>query len=196
MAVSFHNDSQDIANMQSRLIGLAKRITWLFMDVDGVLTDGGVILIDEDMEAKRFHIQDGMGITLARAAGIKTGLITGRQSAVVERRARELKMDEVQQGEFFKENSLDRILEKYHLSLEEIAYIGDDIQDIPILRRVGLPIAVQNARPEVREICAYVSAREGGSGAVREIVEWLLDLRGQKVDAMNTVMNRLSPRLG
>lgn len=164
---------------KAELIQLAKDLTWLILDVDGVLTDGGVFLIGEKEEAKRFDIQDGMGITLARAAGLKIGIITGRQSAVVERRAAELKIDEVMQGYFYKEEALDLILEKYNLQPAQIAYVGDDIQDIPVLERVGMPLAVKNARPELLKMCLYVTQAAGGYGAVREIVDWLLELRGQ-----------------
>jgi len=165
---------------RAEIIQLAKDLTWLTLDVDGVLTDGGVFLIGEKEEAKRFDIQDGMGITLARAAGLKVGIITGRQSAVVERRAHELEIDEVLQGYYYKEIALNLLMEKYNLLPAQIAYVGDDILDLPVLSRVGLPIAVRNARPEILDACLYVTSAEGGHGAVREIVDWLLELRGQK----------------
>jgi 3-deoxy-D-manno-octulosonate 8-phosphate phosphatase (KDO 8-P phosphatase) len=156
-----------------------KQIKWLLCDVDGVLTDGGVYLIGPFFEAKRFNIQDGMGITLARRAGLKVGFITGRKSFAVKRRAKELHIDYLSQGEPNKEKSLDMFLRQAQVATEEIAYIGDDIQDIPILKRVGLPIAVQNARREVKDICLYVTSAEGGHGAVREVVEWILEGRKQ-----------------
>lgn len=159
---------------------LALGIKWLICDVDGVLTDGGVYLFGRSGEAKRFDIQDGMGITLAREAELKVGFITGRSSLAVSRRAKELKIDYLNQGEANKAKALDDFIRETRAALEEIAYIGDDIQDIPILQRVGLPIAVNNARPEVKRICAYVTQAMGGHGAVREAVEWLLEARGEK----------------
>jgi len=152
----------------------------LLLDVDGVMTDGGIILVGEEGEAKRFDVQDGMGVTLARAAGLKVGIITGRKSSVVRRRAEELKIDEVCEGYFWKEEALDLLLEKHHLEPAQIAYIGDDVLDLPVMRVVGLPIAVANARPEVKAAGLYVTNATGGHGAIREVVDWLLELRGEK----------------
>jgi 3-deoxy-D-manno-octulosonate 8-phosphate phosphatase (KDO 8-P phosphatase) len=167
---------------------LAQGLQLLLLDVDGVLTDGGIILYGIDGEAKRFDVQDGMGVVLARAAGIKVGIITSRTSAVVQRRATELHLDEVLQGVSDKVEALREILEKYGLAASQAAYIGDDIQDIPIMRQVGLPISVQNARPLVKECCKCVTSARGGRGAVREAVEWLLELRGDKDKAYKTVI--------
>lgn len=178
---SSKTDCGKIGQDRTELARLARNLTWLILDVDGVLTDGGVFLVGENEEAKRFDIQDGMGITLARAAGLKIGIITGRQSVVVERRASELKIDEVLQGYHCKEAALDLMVEKYNLLPAQIAYVGDDIQDLPVLERVGMPLAVKNARPELLNTCLYVTQASGGYGAVREIVDWLLELRGQKV---------------
>jgi 3-deoxy-D-manno-octulosonate 8-phosphate phosphatase (KDO 8-P phosphatase) len=159
---------------------LAGNLKMLLLDVDGVLTDGGITLIGLDMEAKRFDVQDGMGITLAKASGLIVGIITGRKSEVVERRARELGIEDLCQGVGKKVEALDLLLQKHGLGSEETAYIGDDIQDLPVMKRVGLPIAVQNAVPEVKECSKYVTQAQGGHGAVREVVDWLLVLRGQK----------------
>lgn len=152
----------------------------LLFDVDGVMTDGGIILVGEDAEAKRFDIQDGMGVTLARAAGLKVGIVTGRESRVVHRRAEELRIDEVCQGYFYKEEALELLLEKHALDASQVAYVGDDVLDLPVMKRVGLPIAVSNARPEVKEHSVYVTRAPGGHGAIREVIDWLLELRGQK----------------
>ena len=119
-----------------------------------------------------------MGINLARAAGVKVGIITARNSEVVQRRGIELHLDEVIQGVSNKAEALQQLLLKYNFVASQVAYIGDDIQDIPIMRQVGLPIAVQNARPLVKQCSRYVTATCGGNGAVREAVEWLLELRG------------------
>lgn len=153
------------------------QINWLLSDVDGVLTDGGVYLFGVFGEAKRFDIQDGMGITIARNAGLKVGFITGRKSQAVKRRAKELHIDYLSQGQPDKAKSFESFLKHSQAKLEEIAYVGDDIQDIPILKQVGVPIAVQNARPEVKSICLYVTEAAGGHGAVREVVEWMLEIK-------------------
>ena len=159
---------------------LARGLRMLLLDVDGVLTDGGIYLIGQDTEAKRFDVQDGMGITLAKAAGLKVGIVTARSSDAVQRRARELGIEEVIQGASHKGEALDMLLQKSEIAESQAAYIGDDIPDIPILRRVGIPIAVQNAVREVKECSVYVTRASGGNGAVREAIEWLLELRGDR----------------
>jgi len=144
------------------------------------MTDGKIILSDSGSETKQFNVQDGMGVTLARAAGLKVGIITGRSSKVVNQRAAELKLDTVIQGSAHKSEALEKVLNDYGLESEEVAYIGDDVPDIPVLRKVGLPIAVANACDEVKASSLYVTTRSGGYGAVREAIDWLLELRGQK----------------
>ena len=166
--------------MSKELQARSKHVRMLLFDVDGVMTDGGIFLVGEEEEAKRFDVQDGMGVTLARAAGLKVGIITGRKSAVVRRRARELKIDEVCEGYFWKAEALDLILEKYDLKPVQIAYIGDDVLDLPVMKVVGLPLAVANARPEVKAASLYVTNAAGGHGAIREVVDWLLELRGER----------------
>jgi 3-deoxy-D-manno-octulosonate 8-phosphate phosphatase (KDO 8-P phosphatase) len=152
----------------------------LLLDVDGVMTDGGIILIGETEEAKRFDGKDGMGVTLARAAGLKVGIITSRESAPVNRRAAELRIDDVFQGYSDKEEALSMLLEKHALKPAEVGYVGDDVIDLPVMKRVGLPVAVGDACPEVKAHSVYVTRARGGYGAVREVVDWLLELRGQK----------------
>ncbi len=172
---------------KERLRELASSLQILLLDVDGVLTDGGIILIGGDQEAKRFNAQDGMGITLAKAAGIKVAIITSRDSEVVNRRAKELALDEVIQGIKRKTDVLPHLQEKYGINAEQAAYIGDDIQDVGIMREVGIPIAVQNARPSVKQCSVYVTEALGGHGAVREAVEWLLEMRGDREQAYDAV---------
>jgi len=152
----------------------------VLLDVDGVLTDGTIILSDSGVEVKHFNVQDGMGITLARAAGLYVGILSGRFSKAVLRRAEELKIEEVILGSAHKGQGLDMLLEKYSISCDEIAYIGDDIPDLSVMRRIGMPIAVANARPEVKAASIFVTSESGGNGAVREAIDWLLELRGQK----------------
>ncbi|MBH52082.1 MAG: 3-deoxy-D-manno-octulosonate 8-phosphate phosphatase [Chloroflexi bacterium] len=158
---------------------LAKSLELLLLDVDGVLTDGGIILYGDEGEAKRFNAQDGMGINLIRAEGVKVGIITSRTSAVVSRRAQELHIDELLQGVQCKSQALSILLSKYGITADKVAYVGDDIQDLPIMRMVGLPLSVANAVAPVKESSMFVSCKEGGYGAVREIIDWLLQIRTQ-----------------
>jgi len=165
---------------QEELVRRAKKLKLLVLDVDGVLTEGELILIGEELEAKRFYIHDGMGIIFLRTAGIKMAIITGRISPMVRRRALELKIDEVSEGAFFKQDGIEALLKKLKLSPDEAGYVGDDIHDVPAMKIVGLPISVANARPEVKDHSVYVTTAAGGHGAVRELAEWLLELRGEK----------------
>jgi 3-deoxy-D-manno-octulosonate 8-phosphate phosphatase (KDO 8-P phosphatase) len=161
---------------------LARRIKLVGLDVDGVLTDGGIYLGDVGgmaQEFKRYDIQDGLGIRLLRAAGIKVVILTGRVSEGVRLRATELDVDElVQDGQARKLPALKRILERFDIKPEETAFVGDDFPDDPVLRAVGLPVAVANAAPEIRALCTVQLARSGGFGAVREFAEMLLKARG------------------
>ena len=166
---------------------LASRLQILLLDVDGVLTDGGIILVGREDECKRFDVQDGMGIALAKTAGLKIGIITSRKSDVVSRRAAELQIDNVFQGAGKKTDILDNLLDLYKIDASQAAYIGDDIQDIGVMTRVGIPIAVQNARSIVKENSVYVTNARGGYGAGREAVEWLLELRGD----LNSTFDRV-----
>lgn len=152
----------------------------LILDVDGVMTDGGIILIGDDMEAKRFDVHDGMGINLAIDAGLLIAIITSRTSTVVARRARELNISDLVQGAVQKVDVLYDLIRKHNIELSEVSYIGDDIQDLQILKLVGLPIAVQNAVAEVKDQCLFITQATGGHGAIREVVDMLLELRGEK----------------
>ena len=156
----------------------------LLLDVDGVLTDGRIILAGGDPEIKCFDVQDGAGIVLARSMGLKVGIISGRQSAAVKRRARELGVDVVYQGCRDKTEALREILKQFGLRAEQVAYIGDDWTDIGIMKAVGMPLAVSNARPEVKAIACHVARSQGGRGAVRELIEWLLEAQGLKTMAL------------
>ena len=156
----------------------AGRIKLLILDVDGVLTDGSIILDNEGNELKRFHVRDGHGIKMLIRAGIEVAIITGRYSKVVERRAQELGIREVFQRCHIKTVAFDHLVETLNLAAEEIAFVGDDIVDIPILRRVGLPITVQDAVDEAKEYAALVTENPGGRGAVREVCDFLLKAKG------------------
>ncbi len=160
--------------METVLIQKISRIKLILMDVDGVLTDGGIILGSQGMEIKIFNVQDGAGITMARLAGLKVGILTGRLSEAVQQRATELHFDVVSQGHFNKLTEYEQIKQSLAVSDLEVAYIGDDILDLDVLRRVGFSIAVANARPEVKSEVDYITATSGGKGAVREVVDLIL----------------------
>jgi len=148
------------------------------MDVDGVLTDGRLYYTEEGERVKVFNVHDGLGIKLLQRAGISTGIISGRESEALRNRLTELGIEEIYMGRFKKESVLEEILERKGLSPEEVGFIGDDIVDIPVLKRVGFPVAVRNAPDPVKSLAVYVTLREGGKGAVREVVELVLRLRG------------------
>jgi len=167
----------------------------LVLDVDGVLTEGDLLLVGEDLEAKRFNFHDGLGLVLLHAAGVKIALMSDRQSAALNRRAAEMNVDEIAPvvgGD--KETSLEVLLEKTGLSPHQVGYIGDDLRDVPPMKIVGLPIAVANARPEVKTCSLHVTRTPGGQGAVREAVEWLLELRGQKEASMRPYLQTKQER--
>ncbi|MCS0790780.1 HAD-IIIA family hydrolase [Cytobacillus firmus] len=151
-----------------------KKIKLIVLDVDGVLTDGKLYMGSDGEEYKAFHTQDGMGISLARYAGIKTAIITGRFSEAVNKRSKELKIDYVFQGIHEKLEVLQQIVSELQIGLNEVCYVGDDINDLPILREVGFPAAPNNAVPYVKEQAEYVSLLKGGEGAVRDIIEFIL----------------------
>src|SRR6202795_792765 len=184
----------------------AKKIKLLLFDVDGVLTDGKLFFFpapagaqqsiqeqaakhggqggfglhsESFVEAKGYHAHDGAGISLARLGGIKTGLITKRNSETVALRARDLKMDHVHQGIQDKAGVMRQILEKDGITTADVAFVGDDVIDLPVMRNCGLAIAVKNARPEVKAEAHFVTAHAGGEGAARDAVEYILKAQGK-----------------
>lgn len=152
----------------------AARIKLLLMDCDGVLTDGRIWLFEDGEEQKGFHTRDGLGIDLLHRAGLKSGIISGRKSSAVERRARGLGMAFVVQGCVEKENAFADTLVQAGVRDEEVAYIGDDLNDIPLMTKSGLGVAVADAALEARERAHYVTQAAGGFGAVREVIELIL----------------------
>ena len=156
----------------------ASGVRLLILDVDGVLTDGGIVLDDSGREYKRFHVRDGHGIKLLQQQGISVAIVTGRRSAVVEHRAWELGIREVHQGAVQKGPALEEVLEACGVAPAEAAMIGDDVVDLPILSRTGLAVAVADAHPAVRERAHWVTAAGGGRGAVREVADRILRARG------------------
>jgi 3-deoxy-D-manno-octulosonate 8-phosphate phosphatase (KDO 8-P phosphatase) len=162
---------------------LARRIKFVVFDVDGVLTDGGVYLGDVDgrrLEFKKYDIQDGLGILLLRWAGLRVGIITGRVSESVALRAAELKVDDLVQDEQARKlPALRKLCHKHGISLQQVAFVGDDLPDIGVLREVGLPVAVGNATDDAVSCARVRLTRPGGAGAVREFCELLLRARGE-----------------
>jgi 3-deoxy-D-manno-octulosonate 8-phosphate phosphatase (KDO 8-P phosphatase) len=152
------------------------------MDVDGTMTDGGVTLLSASdntaLEIKTFDAHDGQGLTLARTAGLRTGCITGRESAALLRRAQEMKMEFIYMAQPLKMPAYQEILRKTGVSDAEVAYIGDDLPDIPVLRRAGLAVAVGDAVPEVKAAADYTTKALAGHGAVREAIELILKSKG------------------
>jgi 3-deoxy-D-manno-octulosonate 8-phosphate phosphatase (KDO 8-P phosphatase) len=165
----------------------AKNIRVLLMDVDGVLTDGHIWLLSRRdgtaSEIKGFSAYDGAGLKLARAAGLRTGLITGRESSAVAQRARECEIEFVYQGRATKLGAYEEILRATGASDREVAYVGDDLPDLPLLKRVGLAVAVANAAPEVKRVVHFITSRSGGEGAVREVIELIVKSQGKWIEA-------------
>ncbi len=155
----------------------ASRVRLLVLDVDGVLTDGGLFISASGEEAKRFHVHDGLALVAARRAGLQIAVLSSRASAAVTRRMAELGVSEVHQGVADKAGALDALRERLGLAVAEVAMMGDDLQDLPAMGRAGLALAPANAAAEVRRAAHWVARRRGGDGAVREAVEMLLKAR-------------------
>jgi len=153
---------------------MPEKIKLLILDVDGVLTDGGIYFTSNGDEIKRFNVQDGSGIRLMFHAEIPVAIITGRTSELVARRCADLGIEDVYQGALDKRIPYEELREKHSLSNDEICCIGDDLHDLPMLTRCGFPVAVANARDEVKEVARYVTQASGGDGAVREAIEKIL----------------------
>ena len=157
----------------------AARIKLLVLDVDGVLTDGGLIWQITGQESKVFHVHDGHGIRLLQRAGIEVALLTGRRSQVVDDRARDLGIELVVQGSRNKLADYEEILKLLKLDDQSVAYVGDDLVDVPVFRRVGLAVAVANGASHIRPYCHVSTLSKGGQGAVREVCEFLLQVQGK-----------------
>ena len=162
----------------------ALHIRCLICDVDGVLTDGTVYLDNEAGELKAFNIKDGLGIKLMQRSGIEVAIITGRNSPVVSRRMAELGVKHYYQGQVNKQAAFEDLLQKLDISAEQVAYIGDDLPDLPLMKRVGIGFAPSDAASFVQEKSDYLLDTKGGRGAVREIAELLLATQG-KLDAIH-----------
>jgi len=171
-------NSRPPAKNTQKIRAIAKGLKMLILDVDGVLTDGGIILDNEGNEYKSFNVRDGHGIKMLIRSGMHVAIITGRHSKVVERRAHELGITEVFQKCFDKRIVYRKLLEQYALKENEVAYIGDDIVDAPIMAMAGLPIAVADAAEEAKKYALMVTKNRGGRGAVREVTDFILKAKG------------------
>ena len=168
-----------------------KRIRLLISDVDGVWTDGTFYKGTDGMEFKRFTVLDGVGIAMARAANLRIALISGRYSPATEHRAKELNIEDVYNGNLNKLHSYKELKAKYGLDDSEIAYVGDDLIDIPVMEKVGVPIAVANASSEVKAIAVYTTKVSGGNGAFREAVAWIVEEKGETDVVRQRMMERI-----
>ncbi len=147
------------------------------MDVDGVLTDGRLFYTEEGEMIKVFNVHDGLGIKRIQREGIKTGVISGRESQALRSRLEELGIEEIFMGKLKKDGILEEIKNRLSLNYEEIAFVGDDLVDIPVLQKVGFPVCVRNSPPQVKEVCIYETIRSGGEGAIREVADLIIELR-------------------
>ncbi|MBC8029606.1 MAG: HAD family hydrolase [Pyrinomonadaceae bacterium] len=172
---------EDFASIERR----ASRIKLLLMDCDGVLTDGRLWLTEDGGEQKTFNTHDGLGLSLFHRAGLKSGIISGRSSPAVERRARELGVGFVRQGEPDKIEAFAETIRRAGVGEHEVAFIGDDLPDIPLMKRSELAVAVADATEETRMASHYITRADGGRGAVREVVEIILKAQGRWNDLLD-----------
>ncbi|MCU0651563.1 MAG: HAD-IIIA family hydrolase [Candidatus Omnitrophica bacterium] len=172
--------------MEDLIFEKAKKIKLLLLDVDGVLTDGRIIYDSHGRDLKNFSVQDGLGVFCLYKAGIKTILITAKGSGAIKPRARDMRVAEVFKDVLPKSKHLEKILKKYSVTNEEICFVGDDLVDLSMMRRVGFPVAVFNACTEVKRLANYITFREGGRGAVREVAELILKAQGKWQEVVGT----------
>jgi 3-deoxy-D-manno-octulosonate 8-phosphate phosphatase (KDO 8-P phosphatase) len=166
------------AQLGSALADKIRKVKVLILDVDGVLTDGRIVISDDGQETKCFNVRDGHGLKMIRRAGVEIMFLTGRKSRVVEHRARELGVERVYQGALDKRAVFDEILASTGLAPGQVAYMGDDIVDLPVLRRAGFSVTVRDAHEDVLKAVDLVTQNPGGRGAVREVCEIILKVQG------------------
>ncbi|MCE9665192.1 HAD-IIIA family hydrolase [Halomonas sp. M5N1S17] len=172
-----------------RLLDRLRQIRLLALDVDGVLTDGRLYFQADGVEIKAFHTQDGLGIKLLRRAGIQVALLTGRDSPMVSHRAASLGIDHVFQGCQDKLATLRELCRRKDLSLEQVAYCGDDLPDLAAIQRAGIGITVPGAPPYIHSLADWITTRSGGHGAVREICDTLLEAQGHRDALVDTYLH-------
>ena len=157
----------------------ARKIKLLLLDVDGVLTDGKIVYDSRGRDMKFFDVHDGLGVYVLQKCGIKTILITAKGSRAIGPRARDMQVEAVFENISPKSAVLDKILKKYDVNIDEVCFVGDDLVDLCLMKRVGFPVAVFNACPEIKQAASYITLREGGRGAVREVAELILKSQGK-----------------
>jgi 3-deoxy-D-manno-octulosonate 8-phosphate phosphatase (KDO 8-P phosphatase) len=167
----------------------ARKIKWILMDVDGTLTDGTLLILPDGEELKTYNVKDGLGIFLAHLAGLKTGIITGKSSKSLEKRAENLKIQELHQGILDKKSVLQEILERNGINEQEVAYIGDDLGDLEVIKSVGFAGAVADAHPEIKKHSHFICNHLGGKGAVREFIEFILSSQDKWETIQENVKN-------
>jgi YrbI family 3-deoxy-D-manno-octulosonate 8-phosphate phosphatase len=167
-----------------------RRVRLILSDVDGVLTDGGIIFDNQGIETKKYHSRDGLGIQLWKRAGFRFGILTARTSHIVRLRAAELGLDIVRQGFEDKVPAAQDVIKEQQLESDQVCYIGDDLTDLPIIRRVGLGAAVADAANEVRAAAHFVTGLPGGKGAVRELIETILKAQGRWDDLIRKYLEQ------
>ena len=162
----------------SELLQRASKIRLLILDVDGVLTDGRIIYADYGDELKHFDVQDGAGLVFWNRAGLASAIVTARTSRLVKRRAKEMRVDVLVQGQLLKLPAYEQLLKRFRVTDEQVCVMGDDLMELPLLRRAGLAIAVPNAVEDVKRVSHHLTRRSGGHGAVREVIELVLNAKG------------------
>ncbi len=182
--------SEAAQRLDADQLALFAGVRGIVLDCDGILTDGSLIYGPDGEALKTFNAQDGLGLVMARAGGVKLALLTGRDSAVAGRRAAELKFHAIKLGRFDKQRALLEILDECDLNPDQVLYMGDDLIDLPALTMVGLPVTVPEAPADVRAKCRYVTAASGGHGAVREITDLVLMSAGKFGDALTTIADK------
>lgn len=170
--------------MSEDLKAQAEKIKLLLLDVDGVLTDGRIIYDSRGRDSKFFDVHDGLGVYVLQRCGIKTILITAKSSKTIGPRAKDMRVAEVFADIFPKTAVLDKILKKYNVSPDEICFVGDDLVDLSLMKKVGMPVAVANASSEIKEAALFVTRCSGGRGAVREVAELILKSQGKWEDIL------------
>ena len=167
-----------LTGLSPELVQRASRVSLLVLDVDGVLTDGRIVYADYGDELKCFDVQDGAGLVFWHRVGLKSAIITARHSRLIRRRAKEMRVDFLAQKQLLKLPAYQRVLKRFRVAEEQVCAIGDDLMELPILRRAGFAVAVPNAVDEIKQASHYVTRRDGGRGAVREVVDLILQAKG------------------
>ena len=169
---------------KQNLVEIAEKIKLVAFDVDGVLTDGSLTFLEDGREIKTYNAKDGLGVVMLSKAGLITSIITARNNNVVKLRAEQIDIKELYMGQKNKVVALNELAKKYNLELNEIAYMGDDLPDICVLREVGLKCCPKDAVKQVRDVCNYISSYDGGKGAVRELCDFILEAKNVDYDTL------------